>query len=68
MFFSYIYIYIIEAIVKAEKRHPLELRDFENHMIELQVDTIQAIEEKQIKGHLAQHDVGRRDKREDRTA
>jgi hypothetical protein len=35
-------------------------------MSELQKDTIDAVHEKESKGHLAKHDVGRRDSREER--
>jgi hypothetical protein len=32
----------------------------------LQHDTIEAVKEKEVKGHLPKHDVGRRDAREER--
>ena len=35
-------------------------------MTNLQRDTIEAVKEKQTKGHLPKHDVGRRDSREER--
>ena len=35
-------------------------------MTDLQRDTIEAVKEKQMKGHLPKHDVGRRDSREER--
>jgi hypothetical protein len=35
-------------------------------MTNLQQDTIDAVKEKESKGHLHKHDVGRRDTREDR--
>ncbi len=35
-------------------------------MTKLQKDTIEAIQEKEAKGHLQKHDVGRRDAHEER--
>lgn len=35
-------------------------------MTDLQHDTIEAVKEKERKGHLSKHDVGRRDTREER--
>jgi hypothetical protein len=35
-------------------------------MSKLQKDTIEAVQEKQAKGHLQTHDVGRKDTHEDR--
>jgi hypothetical protein len=35
-------------------------------MTNLQRDTIEAVKEKESKGHLSKHDVGRRDTRDER--
>jgi hypothetical protein len=35
-------------------------------MSDLQRDTIEAVQEKETKGHLPKHDIGRRDTREER--
>jgi len=66
--FLFIYIYIIEAIVKGEKQHAFKQGDWKKDMTDLQRDTIEAIKEKEMKGHLPKHDVGRRDTREDRVS
>jgi hypothetical protein len=57
--------FIVEAIVKGEKQHDRKHGDLKKDMTELQLDTIEAIREKAAKGHLHQHDVGRRDAREE---
>ncbi|CAF1225737.1 unnamed protein product [Rotaria sordida] len=55
-----------ESVVKGEKQHDRKHRDWKKDMTELQLDTIQAIQEKAAKGYMHQYDVGRRDTREDR--
>lgn len=62
----YIQIFISEAIVKAEKQYEKKQGHPAKDHSELQEDTIQAIKEKEEKGHLPQFDVGRYDRREDR--
>ncbi len=62
----YLYIYTIEAVVKGEKQHAVKQGDFKKDVTDLQRDTIEAIKEKEMKGHLPKHDIGRRDTREDR--
>ena len=37
-------------------------------LADLERDTIEAVKEKEMKGHLPKHDVGRRDTREDRAS
>ncbi len=64
--FSYVYIYIVEAVVKGEKQHATKHGDLKKDMTDLQRDTIEAVKEKEMKGHLPKHDVGRRDTRDDR--
>ncbi|CAF1524066.1 unnamed protein product [Rotaria sp. Silwood1] len=55
-----------EAIVKGEKQYDRKLGDLKKDITELQLDTIEAIQEKASKGYLHQYDVGRRDAREER--
>ncbi|CAF1485921.1 unnamed protein product [Adineta ricciae] len=55
-----------EAAVKGDKQHATKQGDFKKDMTDLQRDTIEAVNEKQMKGHLPKHDVGRRDTREER--
>ena len=50
---------ILEAIIKSEQK---DVKDFH----QLQEKTIHVIEQKDAKGHLHQHDVGRRDTPADR--
>lgn len=59
-------IFIVEAIVKGEIQHAKKHGDWKKDMTQLQLDTIEAIQEKAAKGHLHQYDVGRRDTREER--
>ena len=55
-----------EAAVKGDKQHAAKQGDLKKDMTDLQRDTIDAVKEKERKGHLDKHDVGRRDKRADR--
>ncbi|CAF1235426.1 unnamed protein product [Adineta ricciae] len=55
-----------EAIVKGEKQHAKKVGDQKKDMNKLQNDTIDAIQDKEAKGHLPKHDVGRRDTRGER--
>ncbi|UJR14094.1 hypothetical protein I4U23_001090 [Adineta vaga] len=55
-----------EAIVKGEKQHAKKQGDRKKDTSKLQKDTIDAIQDKQAKGHLQKHDVGRRDTKEER--
>lgn len=57
---------LLEAIVKGEKQHAKKQGDVKKDVSKLQKDTIDAVKEKETKGHLHKHDVGRRDSREDR--
>lgn len=52
---------ILEAIVKSEQK---DVKDFH----QLQEKTIRVIEQKDAKGHLHQHDIGRRDTPAERQA
>ena len=56
----------LEAIVKGEKQLDKKLGDRKKDITKLQEDTIEAVQEKDAKGHLPKHDVGRRDTKEDR--
>ena len=58
--------FLLEAIVKGEKQHAKKQGDVKKDVSKLQEDTIDAVQEKEQKGHLPKHDVGRRDTREDR--
>jgi hypothetical protein len=58
--------FIIEAIVKGEMQHDRKHSDWKKDMTELQLDTIEAIQDKAARGHLHQHDVGRHDTRQER--
>ncbi|CAF0829279.1 unnamed protein product [Adineta steineri] len=55
-----------EAAVKGEKQHAAKQGDLKKDMTNLQRDTVEAIKEKEKKGHLHKHDVGRRDTHEER--
>lgn len=52
--------------MKGDKQHATKQGDLKKDMTDLQRDTIDAVKEKESKGHLSKHDVGRRDTREDR--
>lgn len=56
----------LEAIVKGEKQHAKKQGDAKKDVSKLQKDTIDAVKDKEAKGHLHKHDVGRRDTREER--
>lgn len=56
----------LEASVKGDKQHAVKHGDLKKDMTDLQRDTIDAVKEKESKGHLHKHDVGRRDTHEDR--
>lgn len=62
----YLQFYILEAAVKGDKQHAVKHGDLKKDMTDLQQDTIEAVKEKESKGHLPKHDVGRRDTREER--
>ncbi|CAF1379014.1 unnamed protein product [Adineta steineri] len=55
-----------EAIVKGEKQHAKKQGDLKKDVSKLQQDTIAAVKDKEAKGHLPKHDVGRRDTHEER--
>ena len=57
---------VVEAIIKGEKQHAKKQGDQNKDMNKLQNDTIDAIQDKEAKGHLPKHDVGRRDTRGER--
>ena len=56
---------ILEAAVKGDKQHAIKHGDRTKDMSDLQRDTIEAVKEKEVKGHLSKHDVGRRDTKGD---
>jgi hypothetical protein len=56
----------LEAVVKGDKQHAAKQGDLKKDMTDLQRDTIEAVREKENKGHLPKHDVGRRDSHEER--
>ena len=56
----------LEAAVKGDKQHAAKQGDLKKDLTDLQRDTIDAVKEKDSKGHLPKHDVGRRDSREQR--
>lgn len=58
--------FVSEAIVKGEKQHAKKQGDVKKDVSKLQKDTINAVQEKEAKGHLHKQDVGRRDTREER--
>ena len=57
----------LEAIVKSERKDTKGQTDSKKDIHRMQEKTIRAIEDKDEKGHLHQHDVGRRDSPADRT-
>lgn len=59
-------LFSIEAIVKGEKQLSKKGGDSKKNLDKLQKDTIEAIKDKETKGHLHKHDVGRRDTKEER--
>jgi len=61
-----VFLFSIEAIIKGEKQHAKKQGDRKKDMGKLQKDTIEAVQDKEAKGHLAKHDVGRKDTREER--
>lgn len=52
--------------MKGDKQHAAKQGDLKKDLTDLQRDTIEAVKEKESKGHLPKQDVGRRDSREDR--
>lgn len=58
--------WFLEAIVKGEKQFSKKQGDVKKDVGKLQKDTIDAVKEKEAKGHLPKHDVGRRDTPEER--
>ena len=52
--------------MKGDKQHAAKQGDSKKDMTDLQRDTIEAVREKENKGHIPKHDVGRRDTREER--
>jgi hypothetical protein len=61
-----VFLFSIEAIVKGEKQHAKKQGDRKKDMSKLQKDTIEAVQDKEAKGHLSKHDVGRKDTRDER--
>jgi len=60
------YMYVVEAAVKGDKQHATKQGDLKKDMTDLQHDTIDAVKEKERKGHLSDQDVGRNDTHEER--
>jgi hypothetical protein len=58
--------YIIEAAVRSEREKIMGHVDMKVYMNEIQLDTIEAIKDKESKGHLHTHNSGRGDTREER--
>lgn len=52
--------------MKGDKQHAAKQGDLKKDMTDLQRDTIEAVKDKETKGHLSKHDVGRRDTRDER--
>ena len=61
------FLFLSEAIVKSERKDAKGQKDSKKDINRLQEKTIHVIEKKDAKGHLHQHDVGRRDTHADRT-
>ena len=58
--------FLLEAAVKGDKQHAAKQGELKKDMTDLQRDTIDAVREKESKGYMPKHDVGRRDNRDER--